>query len=450
MSSKIDFNILLAQADKNTNKAHKLLEEKKLLNKQSTKQKPSNPNKVDNSKQSALAFIQQKKEEIRKRNEQEARELLERKKEKDAINNPKPQPKKNGQKQKVVSSDAVQKYLNSKKNNSTNQTTSNTQANKKPSSNVASNNIKKQNNNGLSNKQSSYDHSKSYYDQIPSITKNSNESLKTKQPNINKSSIQSKLSINKPPLNNPPKKKNIPSAPAKPAMSYDQILKMAETCHKDKASNPTKLDQPNSNKTNDYRDLYFNNNSKNQKASSVSSTAIKKYTDEKKRPEDNKPKSSNAAIKAPVSAPVKATPAISSWDKIVSDMKKKPVKKIKQREPEYTDKIDYDDEEDEYDSEMDDFLDDDSEEDTGKESYSKEIREIFKYDPKRYKHINLDDCDNMETDFHSQMKEEKASLRLGIQEDIREMKIEAEMERKKFKKRHIDTTKEDKIKKVKS
>ena len=64
---------------------------------------------------------------------------------------------------------------------------------------------------------------------------------------------------------------------------------------------------------------------------------------------------------------------------------------------------------------MDDFLDDESdEEDTRKSSYSKEIQEIFKYDPKRYKHINLDDCDNMETNFHNQLKEEKARYVLSV------------------------------------
>lgn len=66
--------------------------------------------------------------------------------------------------------------------------------------------------------------------------------------------------------------------------------------------------------------------------------------------------------------------------------------------------------EDEYDSEMDDFIDDESDSEdeiTSKKSYSKEIQQIFRYDPKRYKTIDENDIDNMETDFHSQIKEEK-------------------------------------------
>jgi hypothetical protein len=55
---------------------------------------------------------------------------------------------------------------------------------------------------------------------------------------------------------------------------------------------------------------------------------------------------------------------------------------------------------------MEDFIDDEScEEDLN--DYKKTIHEIFKYDPKRYKNINLDDVDSMETDYHSQLKEEK-------------------------------------------
>jgi hypothetical protein len=77
--------------------------------------------------------------------------------------------------------------------------------------------------------------------------------------------------------------------------------------------------------------------------------------------------------------------------------------------------IDYDEEEeDEYDSEMDDFIDDEEYDDNGsgdglkhKKDYSKTIQEIFKYDPKRYKNIKEDDLDDMETNFHSLLKEER-------------------------------------------
>jgi hypothetical protein len=43
-----------------------------------------------------------------------------------------------------------------------------------------------------------------------------------------------------------------------------------------------------------------------------------------------------------------------------------------------------------------------------KKDYSKYIQEIFKYNPKRYiAEEEEGDLDNMETDFHSQLKEEK-------------------------------------------
>lgn len=69
--------------------------------------------------------------------------------------------------------------------------------------------------------------------------------------------------------------------------------------------------------------------------------------------------------------------------------------------------VDYEEsEEEEVDSEMEDFIDDGSDDEDTK-VYSKTIQEIFKYDPKRYKNINEDDIDDMETNYHSQLKEEK-------------------------------------------
>jgi protein SPT2 len=59
---------------------------------------------------------------------------------------------------------------------------------------------------------------------------------------------------------------------------------------------------------------------------------------------------------------------------------------------------------------MDDFIADSEEEDggSGGQDYQaiKEIRQMFKYNPNRYKDED-DDIDNMETDYHSLLKEEK-------------------------------------------
>lgn len=67
------------------------------------------------------------------------------------------------------------------------------------------------------------------------------------------------------------------------------------------------------------------------------------------------------------------------------------------------------DDDEEYDSEMDDFIDDGPEEE---QDYSKYISEIFGYDKSRYKHVD-DDIDNMESTFAQQMKEEVISTKIG-------------------------------------
>lgn len=67
-----------------------------------------------------------------------------------------------------------------------------------------------------------------------------------------------------------------------------------------------------------------------------------------------------------------------------------------------------DDDDSEYDSEMDDFIDDD---DVG-DDYSKYISEIFGYDKSRYRDLDEDDA-NMESTFAQQMKEEVISTKIG-------------------------------------
>lgn len=67
-----------------------------------------------------------------------------------------------------------------------------------------------------------------------------------------------------------------------------------------------------------------------------------------------------------------------------------------------------DDDDEEYDSEMDDFIDDDPQEG----DYSKYIKEIFGYDKARYRDVD-DDVDNMESSFAQQMREEVVSAKIG-------------------------------------
>jgi protein SPT2 len=58
-----------------------------------------------------------------------------------------------------------------------------------------------------------------------------------------------------------------------------------------------------------------------------------------------------------------------------------------------------------------DFIDDGPE--GNDEDYSKHIREIFGYDPSRYKGIDEDDR-GMESSFQQQQKEEFTSTKLGV------------------------------------
>ncbi|XP_031623290.1 protein SPT2 homolog [Contarinia nasturtii] len=86
--------------------------------------------------------------------------------------------------------------------------------------------------------------------------------------------------------------------------------------------------------------------------------------------------------------------------------------------------------EDEYDSEMDDFIDDDDEE----INYSSAIKNIFGYDKSRYRDED-DDVDNMESTFAQQQREEFISKKIGIMEDLEDMRQEEEEKKRKAQKR---------------
>ncbi|XP_034937637.1 protein SPT2 homolog [Chelonus insularis] len=83
----------------------------------------------------------------------------------------------------------------------------------------------------------------------------------------------------------------------------------------------------------------------------------------------------------------------------------------------------YDDDEDEYDSELDDFIDDDDPH-AESEDYSKYISEIFGYDKRKYRNFDDDDT-NMESNYAQQLKEEFVSTKIGIMEDLEDIRKEA-------------------------
>ncbi|KAI4503504.1 hypothetical protein M0802_001726 [Mischocyttarus mexicanus] len=89
----------------------------------------------------------------------------------------------------------------------------------------------------------------------------------------------------------------------------------------------------------------------------------------------------------------------------------------------------YDDDE-EYDSELDDFIDDGPEEQ--EQDYSKYISEIFGYNRNNYKYMDDDDDTAvMESNFEEQLKEEIKSSRIGLLEDLEDIRKEAAEKRRK-------------------
>ncbi|TRZ20387.1 hypothetical protein HGM15179_006715 [Zosterops borbonicus] len=95
-----------------------------------------------------------------------------------------------------------------------------------------------------------------------------------------------------------------------------------------------------------------------------------------------------------------------------------------------------DDDDDEYDSEMDDFIEDEGE---PQEEISKHIREIFGYDRKRYKDESDYALRYMESSWKEQQKEEARSLRLGVQEDLEELRREEEELKRKRQSKKLRT-----------
>ncbi|XP_050055808.1 protein SPT2 homolog [Aphis gossypii] len=84
---------------------------------------------------------------------------------------------------------------------------------------------------------------------------------------------------------------------------------------------------------------------------------------------------------------------------------------------------------DEYDSELDDFIDDGPEDEA---DYSKVISEIFKYDKSKYRGMDEDD-ECMESDYRTLQKEEYKSARAGLLEDLADIRREKQMMKRRKK-----------------
>ncbi|XP_034489916.1 protein SPT2 homolog [Drosophila innubila] len=97
-----------------------------------------------------------------------------------------------------------------------------------------------------------------------------------------------------------------------------------------------------------------------------------------------------------------------------------------------------DEDDSEYDSELDDFIDDgDCEEDI-----SSHIRDIFGYDKRRYRDLDEDD-DQMESSFAQVQREELISKKLGLQEDLEDMRMEALHKKNKMAKKRTKRIDDD-------
>lgn len=104
-----------------------------------------------------------------------------------------------------------------------------------------------------------------------------------------------------------------------------------------------------------------------------------------------------------------------------------PGEKRKSGGGEYRRRLDSDSEE-EYDSEMDDFIDDSD----AKCDYSAEIRKIFNYDKRKYQHEDDFDDRSMENNkFASIMMEEARSAKIGRREDLEDMRREEDEKKRK-------------------
>ncbi|XP_076041048.1 uncharacterized protein LOC143025379 isoform X2 [Oratosquilla oratoria] len=90
----------------------------------------------------------------------------------------------------------------------------------------------------------------------------------------------------------------------------------------------------------------------------------------------------------------------------------------------YGRRIESDDEEED---DMDDFIDDDELDD----SYSSEIAKIFGYDRSKFRDDD-DDVDDMEVSYSQMQKEERISAKIGLQEDLEDMRREEEERKRKI------------------
>ncbi|BFZ15760.1 hypothetical protein BsWGS_18799 [Bradybaena similaris] len=118
--------------------------------------------------------------------------------------------------------------------------------------------------------------------------------------------------------------------------------------------------------------------------------------------------------------------SLNPFDRILNQFKKKrPAQQTQSAVPAKKGRFEDSEEEEEedYDPDMDDFIDDG---DDHEPDYSKEIKQLFGYDKSKYKYERDEDLSDMEADYATVMKEEKLSAKLGLMEDLEDMRKEQE------------------------
>ncbi|ELU15789.1 hypothetical protein CAPTEDRAFT_215733 [Capitella teleta] len=107
----------------------------------------------------------------------------------------------------------------------------------------------------------------------------------------------------------------------------------------------------------------------------------------------------------------------STWDRIYNKVHKPKAPAKRQR-------IESEDEMDEYEDDFVEEDDDDFIDDSEAVDYSSAIRDIFGYDKRKYRNEREDDIRDMETNFAQISREEKISARIGLKEDLEDIKRE--------------------------
>lgn len=463
----MDFNSMIAQANKNSTNAQKLLQQKEKFKKKELQKKDTND-------KAAIEFINKRKEEARIRAEQEAKELLEKRRQKnETLNPPKVQKQQNTAQKSTNSKQSSTKQSSTSANGAAKSTKSNDS--KLKTANGSSKSVQSSSNSQLNSKKTISTNKArpplNYSEMLKLADSLHKEKLKPTSSSLatsSSSSAASTLSFNKntkSSTNNDSHKTQIAKNISK---STNELNKIQSTTHtltnnnnnsnnyvnsknhksflpgdiraKSNLNTSLPLQQTNKNnsniKPNSKTSLPSSNRPTNSSVSSSSSANNSKNVSVNNNKNGISSKSAQQQQQNTTKNTVKNNPSQndnrSAWDRIISDVKKVKPNNPKIEETSISKKrpTESSEDEDEYDSEMDDFIDDESEEEEVSQNYSKQIREIFKYNPNRYRDREDDDDRNMESSYHQIMKEERESMRLGYLEDLEDMKQEAEMKKK--------------------